>query len=165
MLGNEQLIELQNFVDVHMGMLAIHEIMFNYTESAYETKAYVEIDDFVKHNRKPTFNRVLFGYMDKKGLTDVDIYNQAGIDRKHFSKIRKPDYHPGKRTVISLALALNLNKKETDSLLSSAGYALSESDTFDLVIRFCLEKKIYDAHDVDAALDYFSLKLLVGTME
>lgn len=61
---------------------------------------------------------------------------------------------------MSLALSLELNKKETDELLASAGYSLSESETFDLVIQFCLEKKIYDIHDVNQALDYFSLKPL-----
>jgi hypothetical protein len=68
-------------------------------------------------------------------------------------------------TVIALAMALELNKKETDKLLSSAGFTLSESETFDLVIQFCLEKKIYDIHDVNHALDYFSLKPLVGVLE
>jgi len=108
----------------------------------------------------------LFSFIDKKGVSDPDIYKKAGIDRRHFSKIRSnPDYRPGKNTVIALALALELNKKETDKLLSSAGYSLSDSDTFDLVIQFCVEKKIYDIHDVNQALDYFSLKPLIGVLE
>ncbi|MCW3490678.1 hypothetical protein [Dethiobacter alkaliphilus] len=58
-----------------------------------------------------------------------------------------------------------LNKKEADKLLSAAGYSLSESDTFDLVIQFCLEKRIYDLHSINQALDYFSLKPLAGALE
>ena len=108
----------------------------------------------------------MFSLIDKKGASDPDIYKKAGIDRRHFSKIRSnPDYRPVKNTVIALALALELNKKETDKFLSSAGYSLSDSDTFDLVIQFCVEKKIYDIHDVNQALDYFSLKPLIGVLE
>ena len=109
-----------------------------------------ELEDFIKNKRKPTFNQILFSFIDQKGATDSDIYKRAGIDRRHFSKIRSnPDYRPGKNTAIALAIALELNKKETDRLLSAAGFSLSESDTFDLVIRFCLEKKIYDLHTIN----------------
>ena len=55
-------------------------------------------------------------------------------------------------------MALDLDKEQADRLLRAAGYSLSESETFDLVIRFCLEKGIYDMDDVNEALDYFSLK-------
>ena len=104
----------------------------------------------------------MFRYIDKKGASDSDIYKRAGIDRRHFSKIRSnPEYKPGKNTVIALALALELTKKELDKLLGSAGYSLSDSDTFDLVIQFCLEKKIYNFYDINQALDYFSLNPLL----
>lgn len=97
----------------------------------------------------------------RNGASDTEIYKRAGMDRKHFSKIRSnSSYRPGKTTIIALALALQLNKKETDKLLSSAGYLLSNSDTGDLVIQFCLEKKIYDIDQVNQALDYLSLKPL-----
>ncbi len=129
---------------------------------ACESEAYVEIDDFIETNRQPAFNQVLFGYIKTKEASDTEIYKQAGIDRKHFSKIRNTDYHPSKKTVIALAFALTLSEKEADNFLEVAGYALSESDTFDLVIQFCLKKKIYNIHDVNVALDYFSLKPLVG---
>jgi hypothetical protein len=62
-------------------------------------------------------------------------------------------------------MALELNKEQADRLLRAAGYSLSESDTFDLVIRFCLEKGIYGIDDVNEALDYFSLKPLGGVLE
>jgi hypothetical protein len=62
-------------------------------------------------------------------------------------------------------MALELNKKETEKLLSATGYSLSDSDTFDLVIQFCLEKKIYDLNNINHALDYFNLKPLAGVLE
>ena len=86
------------------------------------------------------------------------LESTAGIFQKY---VRHPEYKPGKNTVIALALALELTKKETDKLLSSAGYSLSDSDTFDLVIQFCLEKKIYDFYQINQALDYFSLNPLI----
>ena len=99
-------------------------------------------------------------------MSDPVIYNRAGIDRRHFSKIRSnSNCRPGKNTAIALAIALELNQKETMNLLSAAGYSLSESDTFDLVIQFCLMKKIYNIHSVNQALDYFGLKPLTGVLE
>jgi hypothetical protein len=64
-----------------------------------------------------------------------------------------------------LALALELNKNETDELLNASGYSLLGNDIFDLVIQFCIKKKIYDINNVNQALDYFSLKPLGGVLE
>lgn len=119
------------------------------------------LQDFVKATRKPAFSKVLFGFIDDREMTDAEVYKRAGIDRRHFSKIRSSDdYRPGKHTVIALALALQLNKKEANQLLRAAGYSLSDSDTFDLVIRFFLEKKIYDILHINEALEYYSLRPL-----
>lgn len=110
--------------------------------------------------------QVLFSFIDKKGESESEVYKRAGIDRRHFSKIRSdPDYCIGKNSAIALALALELDKKQTDELLSAAGYTLSDSDIFDLVIQFCIERKIYNIYDVNQALDYFSLKPLIGVLE
>lgn len=126
----------------------------------------LELEDFVRSFRQPTFSEVLFKTIDKKGVSDSEIYKKAGIDRRHFSKIRSnPEYRPGKTTVIALAMALELNKNKAEEFIASAGYSLSSSETFDLVIRFCLEKKIYNLDDVNQALDYFSLKPLAGVAE
>lgn len=120
------------------------------------------LEEFINSHREPSFAQVLFSFVDKKGFSDSDIYKKAGIDRRHFSKIRsKSDYRPGKPTVIALSLALELNEEETDQLLGSAGFSLSNSDTFDLVILFCLEKGIYDLDEVNQALEYLHLKPLI----
>ncbi len=123
----------------------------------------VELEGFIKDKRKPTLHEVLFDFINRKGFTDSEVYKKAGIDRRHFSKIRSyHDYRISKNTAIALALALELTKKETDKLLRSAGFSLSESDTHDLIIQFCIEKKLYNIHYVNQALDYFSLKPLTG---
>ena len=125
-----------------------------------------ELEDFIKNTRKPTFSEVLFRFIDRIQASDADVYKRAGIDRRHFSKIRSNSkYGPRKNTVIALALSLELSKVETDKLLGSAGYSLSESDTFDLVIQFFLEKKIYNIQDVNQTLEYFNLKPLSGVLE
>ena len=168
MLDKKLLIELQEYIESHLDRIT-HDVcksIMHSPEVLYDEIPHIELENFVKNKRKPTFNQLLFSFIDKKGVSDPDIYKKAGIDRRHFSKIRSnPDYRPGKNTVIALALALELNQKETDKLLSSAGYSLSDSDIFDLVIQFCIEQKIYDIHDVNQALDYFSLKPLIGVLE
>lgn len=159
MLDKLLLVELQEYVERNLNFLTYSMMESNEIHS-------IEIEDFIKNKRQPTFNQTLFKLIDKKGAADTETYKKAGLDRRHFSKIRSnPEYRPRKNTVLALALALELNKKETDKLLSSAGYSLSDSETFDLVIQFCLEKKIYDVHDVNQALDYFSLKPLMGVAE
>jgi hypothetical protein len=161
MFDKELLLELQAYIEKHL-KLQILQTFESLSFQKSEELQNIEIEDFIKVKRQPTFNQTLFRYIDKKGASDSDIYKRAGIDRRHFSKIRSnPEYKPGKNTVIALALALELTKKETDKLLGSAGYSLSDSDTFDLVIQFCLEKKIYNFYDINQALDYFSLNPLL----
>jgi hypothetical protein len=166
MLNKKHLIELQEYVESHLSILIFSSMEKCEERIILGSVPTIEIEDFIKHKRKPTFNQTLFSYIDKTGATDSDIYKKAGIDRRHFSKIRSnPDYRIGKSTAIALAIALELSENETDTLLESAGYSLSDSETFDLVIKFCLEKKIYHSHDVNQALIYFSLKPLFGVME
>jgi hypothetical protein len=168
MLDKRMLAELQEFLDIHLYRMVKSNIKeapdfieYNLSESLQQS----EIEDFIKMNRKPTLQKVLFDFIDKKASNDSEVYKKAGIDRKHFSKIRSnANYRPGKNTIIALALALELNKKETDKLLSSAGYSLSDSDTTDLIIQFCLEKKLYDIDYINQTLDYFSLKPLSGVI-
>jgi hypothetical protein len=168
LLDQKLLEELREYIDRHLNILMapnLFEASYHIEDMISEDRKENELENFIKNNRKPTLQQVLFKFIDKKEVSDADVYKKAGLDRKHFSKIRSnPDYKPRKNTIIALALALELNKKETDKLLSSAGYSLSDSDTSDLVILFCLEKKIYDIDYVNQALDYFSLKPLSGVL-
>ena len=157
MLGRKILIELQEYVDSYLEVKIIDVQEANKYMS--EDILHKDLEVFVNTNRELTFAQVLFNFIDKKEHTDVEVYKKARIDRKLFSKIRSnPDYRIGKSNAIALALALELNKKETEELLRSAGFSLSKSNTFDLVIQFCLEKEIYDLDEVNQALDYCSLK-------
>jgi hypothetical protein len=75
-------------------------------------------------------------------------------------KMNSQLYQPSKRTVVALCLSLELSEEETGDMLSAAGFSLSDSERFDLVSQFCLEKKIYDIDDVNQALDSLKLKSL-----
>ncbi|OOE10126.1 hypothetical protein [Fictibacillus arsenicus] len=159
MLDQKIIKELEAYINDHL-IYELQESMY-YTDMKAES-LHIELDDFIRNNRKPTLQEVLFGFIDQKGVSDSEVYKSAGIDRKHFSKIRsKADYRPKKNTVIALGLGLTLNEEEFEQLLDSAGYSLSDSETSDLVIKFCLNKGIYDVIQVNEYLDYFSQKTLV----
>lgn len=121
-----------------------------------------ELEDYINREKSnETFTSKLLNYMDKSSQNDSEIYKKAGIDRRHFSKIRCDKYYqPKKATAIAFCMALELNIEDTKELLGLAGYSLSSSDTGDLVIRFCIERGIYNLNEVNEALEYFGQRLL-----
>lgn len=110
--------------------------------------------DEVLENKQESFSEMLLRMIDEKDLKDSDVYKNANIDRRLFSKIRgDKDYLPSKKTAISFCLALRLNINEASSLLKAAGYSLSASSRFDLIIRFLIEQKEYDVHFANIILN------------
>ena len=120
------------------------------------------LDKMLKEMDK-SFAETLFDYIDKKGLTDVEAYKCANVSRKTFSKIRCDKHHkPSKITAISFAVGLHLNLDETRHLLSTAGFALSRADKFDVIIEyFIMSGKYKTIHDVNEVLYQFD-QLLLG---
>ena len=111
--------------------------------------------------RGETFQQKLLRTIDRKGMSDPEVYKRSNIDRKLFSKIRSDvNYNPSKRTVMALIIGLQLNLDEATDLLQKAGYSFSPSSVSDLTVRYCIEQQIYDIHEINCYLFTFGEKTL-----
>ena len=107
------------------------------------------------------FSETLLNLIDKTGKKDSEIYKKACISKQHFSKIRNnPHYQPTKPTAIAFALALELDLEATYDLIGRAGFTLSKSSKFDLIIRYFIEHKEYNVVAINVALYEFDQTLL-----
>ncbi len=156
MIDTETLSDIQIYVDTHfLPSLEQEELLFSCGSCADELES--DIYEYINQEQEETFAEVLFSFIETSGSTEVDIYTRAGLDRKHFSKIRAglsgKTYTPKKETIISLGLSLELPRQSFDKLLASAGFSLSSAIRRDLVVSYCIEHSIFNVIDVRLAID------------
>ena len=107
------------------------------------------------------FRDMLIRKIDEKKMTDAECYKRANVDRKLFNKIKnQPDYKPGKSTVLALAISLELPKAEIREMLNKAGFSLSRSSKFDVIVEYFIDHGNYNVFEINEALFSFDQKLL-----
>lgn len=117
-----------------------------------EEMSYRTLEDIVE-NRGKNLPEMLMQFLIEKDLKNAEVYHNANISRKVFSKIiTNEKYHPKKKTVLALAIGMKLNLDETKDLLSRAGYALSPGSKFDLIVKYCIETGEYNIVKINILL-------------
>ncbi|NHM14081.1 macro domain-containing protein [Xiamenia xianingshaonis] len=108
-----------------------------------------------------SFAQTVLRLIDERGLTDVEVYKRANMSRQLFAKIRKDDgYRPTKKTACALVFALGLDHADAVALLARAGFALSHSSKFDVIVEYFLVNDIHDIFQVNEALFAYDQPLL-----
>ena len=154
--------ERKSFVDCSPKMILCAEVEASLTQEIASARG-KSLKDYMKERDK-SFGEKLFMLIDESGMSDVECYKKANVDKKTFSKIKcnPKTYKPSKQTAVAFAIALRLDLDATQDLLSSAGMTLSRSFTFDKIIRYFIQNENYDIFEINEALFEFDQTLLGG---
>ena len=138
--------------------------MMSVTSAYCNSAAGKSLRDYLKQKDR-SFQEMLFDLIDKSGMTDVECYKKANVDKRIFSKIKSNKaYRPSKQTAVAFAISLNLDLETTQELLATAGMTLSRSNEFDKIIRYFIHNGNYDIFEINEALFEFDQVLLGSGM-
>lgn len=138
---------------------AVERICFQKRVPTREEMALME--KIEEARKEETFSERLLRLIRERGKTAPEVYRTAGVDSRHFSKINSNrEYKPSKETVCAFAVALHLSDVEAEELLEKAGFAFSQSNIFDVTIRFFLENKCYDRDKIDLIMENMGIPLM-----
>ena len=142
--------------------------------NTYLSKNYVDGNDdslrIPSDQSAPAFSQIIHQWMAKKELNESDICHKANIPASLFSDILDKDnkddmkHEPDKRAVLSLGVALGLAPEEMTDFIGHAGYSLTNNSKFDLIIKYCIEKNIYDIWEINQILFRFEQEMLGGNI-
>lgn len=128
-------------------------------EGAFEINSF-DLDEMLDH-LDDSFSQMLIKLIDLSGKKDAEIYKKANIDRKLFSKIKNNiNYRPSKTTALAFALALELDIDTTKDLIGRAGFALSHSSKFDVIVEYFLISRNYNVFELNEVLFAFDQPLI-----
>lgn len=173
LLGDVESYIDEHYVNEHKHRRTLLDVECTSLQEASRTRSYkaaplaplpsgVGLDELVGRLDE-SFSASLLRLIDAKGKTDVDVYKRANIDRKLFSKIRADkSYMPSKRTAIALAVALELSLDDMDNLLERAGFALSHSQKFDVIVEYFVVNGNYNIYEMNEVLFKYDQPLLGG---
>jgi len=108
-----------------------------------------------------SFHDKLFELIDEAHIDNKDVWKRANLDRKHFSKIQcDQNYHPKKKTVMALCIALKLDLEQSKDLLARADWAFSPSSKVDLIVQKAIIDKQYDIMQLNVTLFKYTNEIL-----
>lgn len=108
-----------------------------------------------------SFHDKLFELIEQSGMDNKDVWKRANLDRKHFSKIQCDEkYHPKKKTVMALCIALKLDLEQARDLLARADWAFSPSSKVDLIVQKAIIDRQYDIFQLNLVLFRYTNEIL-----